>query len=170
MREINLQEYQQSGPFQLSAGERDLLMERGFDIDVEPAAGSDTEYHLRAGSTVGALQVGNLSVLIEPKIRNSQAAFIGRAMPRAGSNFAARISSFPMSSPFPTPWPWRSHPRRAEHSRADCCTAIVWRRKPCKPSGDGLILTSNSGEGTTLHCPWRCSTMSSLPTYSPTGW
>ena len=68
MREINLQEYQQSGPFQLSAGERDLLMERGFDIDVEPAAGSNTEYHLRAGSTVGALQVGNLSVLIEPKI------------------------------------------------------------------------------------------------------
>ena len=68
MREINLQEYQQRGPFQLSADERDLLMDRGFGIDVEPTAGSNTEYHLRAGSIVGAFQVGNLSVLIEPKI------------------------------------------------------------------------------------------------------
>ena len=68
MREINLQEYQLSGPFQLSAGERDLLMESSFDIDVEPVAGFNTEYYLRAGSTVGALQAENLSVLIEPKI------------------------------------------------------------------------------------------------------
>ena len=46
MREINLQEYQLSGPFQLSAGERDLLMESSFDIDVEPVAGFNTEYYL----------------------------------------------------------------------------------------------------------------------------
>ena len=68
MREINLQEFQTSGPFQLSAVERDLLMERDFDIAVEPASGSNTEYYLRASSTVGSLQVGHLSVLIEPKI------------------------------------------------------------------------------------------------------
>ena len=35
---------------------------------MEPATGKRSRYHLRPGSTVGALETGDLSVLIEPKI------------------------------------------------------------------------------------------------------
>ena len=68
MREINLQEYQRSEPVQLSPEERDVLLDKRFALDVEPAPSSSSEYRLRPGATVGAIQVGNLSVLIEPKI------------------------------------------------------------------------------------------------------
>ena len=67
MREINLQEYQSSGPHRLSAGERDALR-RAASVGVEPAEGLDGEYILTPQSTVGAVEIGDLSVLIEPKI------------------------------------------------------------------------------------------------------
>ena len=35
---------------------------------MEPATGKRRRYHLRPGSTVGALEIGDMSVLIEPKI------------------------------------------------------------------------------------------------------
>jgi len=67
MREINLQEYRHSGPHQLCAGERDALR-RTASVVVEPAEGLDGEYILTPQSTVGAVAIGGLSVLIEPKI------------------------------------------------------------------------------------------------------
>ena len=68
MRELNLREYQRSGPFQLSAVERDSLRGQQLSLTIEPAESSDTEYYLRPESVVGAVEVGDLSVLIEPKI------------------------------------------------------------------------------------------------------
>lgn len=68
MRELNLREYQLSGPFPLSAAERDSLRGRQLSLTIEPAESSDTEYYLRPESVVGALEIGALSVLIEPKI------------------------------------------------------------------------------------------------------
>ena len=68
MRELNLREYQRSGPFPLSAAERDTLRGQQFSLTIEPAESSDTEYYLRPESVVGAIEIGTLSVLIEPKI------------------------------------------------------------------------------------------------------
>ena len=69
MRQINLREYDSSDPHPLSVAERDALraipslaVERA-DIEDRQAA-----YILKPGSTVGAVEIGDLSVLIRPKI------------------------------------------------------------------------------------------------------
>ena len=68
MREITLREYQRSNAYPLSADERDTLHELLPSATIEPAAGSESSYHLTPGPVVGAVQLGKLSVLIEPKI------------------------------------------------------------------------------------------------------
>ena len=68
MREINLQEHRRScEPYALSVRERDALRQAA-PVAVTPAQGSDNTYFLRPDSTIGAVEVGDLSVLIEPKI------------------------------------------------------------------------------------------------------
>ena len=68
MREINLQEHQWSDqPYTLSPDERDALRQ-AVPVTIEPAPGSDNAYFLRPDSTIGAVAVGGLSVVIEPKI------------------------------------------------------------------------------------------------------
>ena len=69
MRQVDLEEYEPSTPVRLSVAERDALraipslaVERA-DIEDSRAA-----YILKPGSTVGAAEVGDLSVLIKPKI------------------------------------------------------------------------------------------------------
>ena len=71
MRQINLQEYQRSGPYKLVAEERDALR-RTASIVVAPAEGLEGEYTLTPQSVIGAVEVGELSVLIKPKIDISQ--------------------------------------------------------------------------------------------------
>ena len=66
-RPINLREYQRSGPYQLSLEERGALR-RIASVVVEPDEGLDGEYILMPQSTIGAIEVGDLSVLIKPKI------------------------------------------------------------------------------------------------------
>ena len=68
MREITLQEWQRSAPVTLSVAERDALRQAASFEAIEPVAGTDGDYILRPGSTIGAVEVGDLSVLIEPKI------------------------------------------------------------------------------------------------------
>ena len=68
MREINLREYEKSEGHPLSVDERDALREAIPSVTVEPAAGEKEAYHLTPSSTVGAVEVGDLSVLIRPKI------------------------------------------------------------------------------------------------------
>ena len=67
MREITLQEHQRSDPFALSVTERDVLR-RTASVAIEPAEREDSAYVLTPGSTIGAVEIGDLSVLIEPKI------------------------------------------------------------------------------------------------------
>ena len=69
MRQIDLQEYEPSRPLRLSTTERDVLrtipslaVERADVEDMQAA------YVLKPGSTVGAVEFGDLSVLIRPKI------------------------------------------------------------------------------------------------------
>ena len=67
-RRIDLREYEESEPHRLSGAERDALKEVLPSVAIQPATGKDGEYRLTPGSTVGAVEVGELSVLIEPKI------------------------------------------------------------------------------------------------------
>ncbi|MCY3925441.1 MAG: hypothetical protein OXG52_08020 [bacterium] len=67
-RRLNLREHVPSGPHRLSIEQRDALQEAGLSLTMEPAAGTDGAYHLTPGSVVGAVEVGDLSVLIAPKI------------------------------------------------------------------------------------------------------
>ena len=68
MREIDLREHEKSQTYPLSAAERDALRDVLPSLTIEPAPGTDGVYSLKPGSTVGAVEIGNLSVLIEPKI------------------------------------------------------------------------------------------------------
>ena len=75
MREIDLREYKRSEPISLSAEERDVLREAG-SVAVEPAEGSDEAYHLTPGSTIGAMEVGGLSVVIRPKLKIGRVLYL----------------------------------------------------------------------------------------------
>ena len=68
MREISLQEYRQSGPMRLSAVELRTFRNSDLSINIAPTGDAEGEYRLTAGSTVGAVEIGDLSLLIEPKI------------------------------------------------------------------------------------------------------
>ena len=70
MRQIDLVEYEKSEPQPLSASELDaLLREAGsLDLSIAPVTGESGMYNLTPGSTVGAVEMGGLSVLIRPKI------------------------------------------------------------------------------------------------------
>ena len=69
MRRIDLREYEESG-YTLSDAERDVLLgeAKTLGISITPIAGKGSTYYLRPGSTVGAVEIGGLSVLIQPKI------------------------------------------------------------------------------------------------------
>lgn len=68
MREISLKEYERSEPVGLSVSERDALSEAIPSLSISHVAGESGKYTLRPSSTVGAVEVGGLSVIIEPKI------------------------------------------------------------------------------------------------------
>ena len=65
MTKLDLKEHEKSEAVQLSASQRDALLDI---VAVEPAAGTKNEYHLTPGSTIGALEIGDLSVAIRPKL------------------------------------------------------------------------------------------------------
>ncbi len=67
MREIDVKEYATS-EHTLSVDERDALQETLPSLTIQPVAGTDRAYRLTPGSIVGAVDIGDLSVLIEPKI------------------------------------------------------------------------------------------------------
>ena len=69
MRQLDLQEYQQS-EYSLSDAHRDALLseKKALNLTIEPVMGREGTYTLRPGSTVGAVEIGDLSVLIQPKI------------------------------------------------------------------------------------------------------
>ena len=65
--EVSLTEYEKSEPVTLSVRDRDALKQvRSLTID--PVPGTEDRYHLTPGSHVGALEIGNLSVSIRPKL------------------------------------------------------------------------------------------------------
>ena len=73
MRPLDLREYETSNPEALSVTERDAL---GGFVSVKPAPGTETEYHLTPESTVGVLEIGDLSVSIQPKLPVSRILYL----------------------------------------------------------------------------------------------
>ena len=99
-RELNLQEHVQSEPHRLSIEQRDALRTVVPSLAVEPAAGTNGAYRLTPGSIVGAVEVGDLSVLIEPKIGVPQLLSLvcygtSRFQPRSDSFDYRRDDSLP---------------------------------------------------------------------------
>ena len=69
MRSVNLSEYAASAPIRLSPAERDALSESSLALSVRHAPGADDGvYILTPGSVVGVVEIGDLSVAIQPKI------------------------------------------------------------------------------------------------------
>ena len=68
MRQIDLREYEPSAPIELSVADRGLLKECLPSLKIEPAQGKDGTYQITPSSVVGAIEIGDLSVLIQPKI------------------------------------------------------------------------------------------------------
>ena len=76
MRRIDLREYVTSAPLELSAGERDALRAAVPSLNIEPAPGRTGAYCLTPGATIGALELGDLSVAIRPKLDISRVLFL----------------------------------------------------------------------------------------------
>ena len=67
MRQIDLREYEKRAGLTLSVAERDTLR-KALPLTIEPAIGNEAAYDVTPGSTIGAIEIGDLSVLIRPKI------------------------------------------------------------------------------------------------------
>ena len=67
-RRIDLTEYTRSEPHRLSVAERDALKEAIPQFTLEPVTGTAGSYRLNPGRMVGAIEIGDLSVFVEPKI------------------------------------------------------------------------------------------------------
>ena len=70
MRTLDLREYDPSEPVSLSVADREALQSSPLKgkLSIEPATGAENTYHLTPDSTIGALQIGDLSVSIQPKL------------------------------------------------------------------------------------------------------
>ena len=73
---LDLQEYVRSDPVRLFAAQRDELGDILTSLTIEPVSGVEGAYHLTPGSTVGALDIGDLSVSIRPKLDISRVLFL----------------------------------------------------------------------------------------------
>lgn len=77
MHRLKLKEYEKSGPFELSPDVLDTLddLNKGnpkLSLTIDPIRGQADYYYLTPGSTVGAVEAGDLSLLIKPKIKIGQ--------------------------------------------------------------------------------------------------
>ncbi len=76
MRPIDLREYEQSEEVQLSVAQRDELRVVLPRVTVEPARGTEGAYCLTPDSIVGAVEIGELSVSIRPKLDIARVLFL----------------------------------------------------------------------------------------------
>ena len=68
MSQLDIREYASSGSISLTVAERDAMKSAVSDLTITPVRGKLERYSVTPASTVGALEVGDLSVRIEPKI------------------------------------------------------------------------------------------------------
>ena len=68
MNRIDLTEWAKTEPLRLTTRHRDTLAALPLKLTIEAAPGESDAYHLKPSSTVGALDIGDLSVSIQPKL------------------------------------------------------------------------------------------------------
>ena len=83
MQQIDLQEYVTSEPLRLSVSERDALCAAVPSLAIEQVRGEANVYCLTPGSTIGAREIGDLSVAIRPKLDISRVLFLASYAPGA---------------------------------------------------------------------------------------
>lgn len=76
MCRIDLQEYVTSEPVRLAAADRDEFRDILPSLTIEPAFGTEDEYCLTPGSVIGALEIGELTVSIRPKLNIARVLFL----------------------------------------------------------------------------------------------
>ena len=67
-KNLHLTEYEESEPIALNVAQRDALASEVPSLRVVPERGEEGRYRLTAGSVIGAFEIGELSVLIRPKL------------------------------------------------------------------------------------------------------
>lgn len=67
-KNIDLKEYRESEPIALDVAQRDALANAIPSLGVAPEYGEEGRYRLTPGSVVGAFEIGEISVLIRPKL------------------------------------------------------------------------------------------------------
>lgn len=73
---LALKQYEKSESQHLSVEERDTLLQVVPELVISPIPGQTDEYILTPGSHIGAVQIGALVVMIEPKIPVSRVLFL----------------------------------------------------------------------------------------------
>ena len=75
MLELTLREYSTRDEVEVAASDLDVLGDRA-SVTVVPSVGMEGAYNLTAGSTVGVLQTGTLSLAIRPKLPIDRVLFL----------------------------------------------------------------------------------------------
>ncbi len=65
---IDLREHRKSDPLLLSTAELRQLQAKELNLAISPTGAAESEFQITPGSTVGAMELDGLSVLIQPKI------------------------------------------------------------------------------------------------------
>ena len=76
MRHLDLREFEPSEPIRLSLGARRALRGCLPSLSIAPAADSENAYVLTPGAIIGALEVEDLSVAIQPKLGIGRVLFL----------------------------------------------------------------------------------------------
>ena len=76
MTTLTLTQHRPKSGVRLSIQERDLLASLVPDLSISPQAGSESVYELVAGSRIGNVVVGDLSIQIQPKIQIERVLFL----------------------------------------------------------------------------------------------
>jgi len=76
MRQIELQEYRESEPVQLTVDERDALKETLPSLTIQAVPGENDLYRLRPEAVIGAFEVADLSVAVRPKLDISRVIYL----------------------------------------------------------------------------------------------
>lgn len=95
MRHLDLREWQRSEPVRLTLREREALRRSLPSLGIEPAVDSEHAWLLTPGETVGAFEVGGLSVSIRPKLDIGRVLFLGSYAMGAFKLREAERFSFP---------------------------------------------------------------------------
>ncbi|MCY3846286.1 MAG: restriction endonuclease [Acidobacteria bacterium] len=95
MRRLDLQEWQRSEAVRLTLAEREALRRGLPSLGIEPATDSEHAWLLTPAETVGALEVGGLSVSIRPKLDVGRVLFLASYAMGAFKLREAERFSFP---------------------------------------------------------------------------